>query len=353
MKTRAAIITEPGQPLTIDEIEVPDPKPNQVIVKMASTGVCLSQVHQIQLVTAEQVPQFLGHEGTGVVSHVGRDVTHVKEGDSAIVTWVPRAGYPGRDFIDGISPLGATYREEPIQGPVYTFGEDALSDEQLVIPIPEEDATVESCIVGCAVLTGAGAVLHTAKVRPEDSVCVIGAGGVGLSAIKMASLLHAYPLIAVDIADDKLEFAKEWGATHTVNASNVDPVEAVWEITGKGVDFSFDAIGKRVTHEQILPMTRSGGPGADNVGGMAVLIGWPQPEMTLDAQHFVYHQRQYRGSHGSSIPERDFPMYLRMHRDGLFPLDKLVTKQYSLDETNEAIDDLTNGRITGRSVIVF
>ena len=353
MKTIAALVTEPGKPLTIDEIELPDPKPNQVIVKMSSTGVCLSQVHEIASATPDQCPHFLGHEGTGVVSHVGRDVTHVKEGDSAIVTWVPRSGFPGRGYIDGISPLGATYREELIQGPVYTYGEDSLADEQLVIPISSEDASLESCIVGCAVLTGAGAVLHTAKVRPADSVCIIGAGGIGLSAIKMASLLQAYPVIAVDIVDEKLEFAKQWGATHTVNASAVDPIEAVWEITEKGVDFSFDAIGKREVHEQLLPMTRSGGPGADNVGGMAVLIGWPQKEMTLNAEHFVFNQRQYRGSHGSSIPERDFPMFLRLHREGLFPLDKLVTRQYTLDQTNEAIDDLANGRIAGRSIIVF
>ena len=105
MKTRAALVTEPGKPLTIDEIELPDPKPNQVIVKMSSTGVCLSQVHEITSATPDQCPHFLGHEGTGVVSHAGRDVTHVKEGDSAIVTWVPRSGFPGRGYIDGISPL--------------------------------------------------------------------------------------------------------------------------------------------------------------------------------------------------------------------------------------------------------
>ena len=353
MKTTAAMITEPGEPLTIDEVEVPDPKSDQVIVKLFSTGVCLSQIHQIELTKAEECPQGLGHEATGVVTHVGRGVTHVKEGDHAIVTWVPRAGYRGRDYIDDISPLGVTYQDKPVHGPVYTWAADALSDEQLVIPIPKEDASLESCIVGCAVLTGAGAVLHTAKVRPEDSVCVIGAGGVGLSAIKMASLLEAYPVIVVDIADQKLEFAKQWGATHTVNATKEDPIEAVRELTGGGVDYAFDAIGKRVTHEQILPMTRSGGPGANNVGGMAVLIGWPQPEMTLDASHFVYHQRQYRGSHGSSLPERDFPMYLRWHREGKFPLDKLVTRQYRLEEANEAVADLAAGRIEGRSIIVF
>jgi Zn-dependent alcohol dehydrogenase len=169
----------------------------------------------------------------------------------------------------------------------------------------------------------------------------------------MASILEAYPVIAVDIAEDKLRFATEWGATHTVNASKVDPVDAIQELIGGGADYVFDAIGKRETHEQILSATRGGGPGANNVGGMAVLIGWPRREMTLDATHFVYHQRQYRGSHGSSLPETDFPMYLRWHREGKFPLDKLVTKRYRLHEANEALEDLATGRIAGRAIMAF
>ncbi len=353
LRTRAAVMTGPNEPMAIDEMEVPDPGPHQVIVKQTATGVCLSQVHQLQLTPQDQCPQLLGHEGVGVVTHVGSEVTHLKEGDHAITTWVPRAGYPGRGFIDGLSPIGVRFRGKPALGSVGTFAEDCLLSDQLAVKIPAEHATLESSIVGCAVLTGAGAVFHTAKVRAEDSVVVIGAGGVGLSAIKMASLMQAYPVIAVDIADDKLEFARGWGATHTVNSAKVDPVEAVWEITGHGADFAFDAVGAVATHEAILPMVRGGGPGGDNVGGMAVLIGWPQPEFKLNAEHFVYHQRQYRGSHGSAIPDRDFPMYLRLSAEGAFPLDKLVTRTYPLDSANEAMDDLRAGRISGRALLVF
>ena len=353
LKTRAAVMTGPNEPMAIDEMEVPDPGPHQVIVKQTATGVCLSQVHQLQLVPKEQCPQLLGHEGVGVVTHVGREVTHLKEGDHAITTWVPRAGYPGRDFIDGLSPIGVRFRGELVHGPVGTFAEDCLLSDQLAVKIPGEYATPESSIVGCAVLTGAGAVFHTAKVRATDSVVVIGAGGVGLSAIKMASLMQAYPVIAVDIADEKLEFAMGWGATHTINSRDVDPVEEVWRITGIGADFAFDAVGSVPTHEAILPMVRGGGPGGDNVGGMAVMIGWPQPEFKLNAEHFVYHQRQFRGSHGSAIPDVDFPMYLRLSAEGKFPVDKLVTRSYSLDQANEAMDDLTNGRIAGRALLAF
>ena len=353
MKTRAAAIVGPDKPVVVEEMEVPEPGPSQLIVKLISSGVCLSQVHQRANTKLEDCPYLLGHEGTGVVTHVGSSVTDLSEGDSAIVTWVPRAGYPGREFLNSLSPIGVTFRGELAKGHIYTFGEDVLAHEQQVVRIPKEDATPESCIVGCAVLTGAGAVLHTANVRPEDSVVVVGAGGVGLSAIKMASLLHAYPIIAVDIKDEKLEFAKLFGATHGINSTEVDPIEAVQDVTNGGADFAFDAVGTRPTHEILLPMVRGGGPGATNIGGMAVLIGWPQDEMTLDARHFVFHQRQYRGSHGSTIPDRDFPMYLRLHREGHFRLDKLVTATYKLDEAQRALDDLEAGAIAGRAIIRF
>ena len=202
-------------------------------------------------------------------------------------------------------------------------------------------------------LTGAGAVTHTAKVRPQDSVAVFGVGGVGMSAIQMAAILEAYPIIAVDIEDSKLEFAKEFGATHTVNSSKVDPIEAIIDITNGGVDFAFDAIGLRITNEQILPVTRSGGSGADNIGGMAVMIGMPGPEMTVWPGHFMFHQRQYRGSLGATYPDKDFNMYLRLYKEDKFPLDKLVTKRYKLDDINEACDDLQNGKILGRSILEY
>ena len=268
MKSVAAIHTRHGAPLTVDEIEIPDPRPDQVIVKMFSSGVCHSQLHQMHNSDASR-PMVLGHEGTGVVTHVGANVKHLKEGDHAIVTWVPRTPVRGRSAPE---TSGVTYREEPVHGSVYTWGEDVLVSGELVIPISKDDPVDVSSIVGCAILTGAGAVMHTAKVRPGNSVAVFGVGGVGLSAIRMAAILEAYPIIAVDLKDDKLEFAKEFGATHGVNASKVNAVEAVVDISGGGVDFAFDAIGVRATNEQILPSTRGGGSGADNQN---VAVGVP------------------------------------------------------------------------------
>ena len=350
MKTRAAIQFGVDELLVVDEIEVPGPKPDQVIVKLFSSGVCHSQLHQMHDPELPR-PLVLGHEATGVVTHVGNDVSHLSEGDHAIVTWVSRTPMKGRPTR---VPPGVTYREELVNDAlVYSWAEDVLAKAEYVIPISREHPTDVSSIVGCAVLTGAGAVLNTARVRPQDSVAVFGVGGVGLSAVRMAAILEAHPIIAVDLREDKLEFAKEFGATHGVNASEVDPVEAIVDISGGGVDYAFDAIGVRSANEWILPSTRGGGPGADNHGGMAVLIGMPGTEMTLDPSLFMYHQRQYRGSLGATYPERDFPMFLRLHQEGKFPLDKLVTRRYRLEQINEACDALHAGEILGRAIIEF
>lgn len=349
MKTKAAVQTASEAPLEVVDLEVPDPRADQVSVKLISSGICHSQLHQMENPGLPR-PLVLGHEGTGVVTQVGRGVTHVKEGDHAIVTWVPRTPVRGRTAPE---LSGVTYREQPVHGNVYTWGEDVLVSGEYVVPISHDDPTDVSCLVGCAVLTGAGAVLNTAKARPGDSVAVFGVGGVGLSAVGMASILEAYPIIAVDLKDDKLEFAKEFGATHVVNASQTDPVQAIQEITNGGVDFAIDAIGLKVTNEQILPSTRGGGPGADNHGGMAILIGLPGWDITVDSRLFVTHQRQYRGSLGATYPDKDFPMFLRWHREGKFPLDKLVTRRYRLDDINEACGALKAGDILGRAIIEY
>ena len=175
MRSRAAIQVGVDQPLVVDELEIPDPEPHQATVKLLSSGICHSQIHQMH--NGEQPrPMVFGHEGTGIVTSVGSEVTHLREGDHAIVTWVPRTPVTGRPTP---VPSGATYREELVHGIVYTWAEDALVKADHVVPISKDHPTDVSSIVGCAVLTGAGAVLNTARVRPADSVAVFGAGGVG------------------------------------------------------------------------------------------------------------------------------------------------------------------------------
>lgn len=350
MKTVAAIQTELGGQLLLDELDLPDPGPDQVTVKLFSSGVCHSQLHQMHNVALGR-PLLLGHEGTGVVTRTGSNVTHVKDGDQCIVTWVPRTPIRG-PMVRELT--GATFRGQPAHGNVFTWARDVQTSKELVVPIPKEHPRDLSCIVGCAVLTGAGAVLHTARVRPGESVAVFGVGGVGLSAIRAASILEAYPIIAVDLDETKLAFARSFGATHTVNASgNVDPVVAIQELTNGGVDYAFDAIGKQVTIEQILRATRPGGTGGDNFGGTAVLVGVPQEKVTLDPALFLYGQRLYRGSLGASFPDKDFPMYLRWHQEGKFPLDRLITRRYALEQINEACHDLHHGAILGRAIVEY
>ena len=352
MKSRAAVFVGKDQQLAVDEIEVPAPRSDQVIVRLSFTGLCHSQLHQMAAGERLDTPSILGHEAAGHVTHVGSGVKDLKEGDQVIVTWVSKyndvfsGGLPAQD------PPGTTYKGKPIsEVVVHAWAQDVLALEKYVVKIKDDDRPDLAAIVGCAVLTGAGAVKNTAKVRPGNSVVVIGAGGVGLSAIQMAAILHAYPVIAVDLDDGKLEFARQFGATHTINAANTDAVEAIHELTGVGADFAFDTIGVRAATEQILPAVRAGGMGADNRGGTAVLVGMPDPEITIDPNLFMLGQRSFLGSLGATYPIEDFEMFLRWQKEGKFPLDKLVTKRFKLEEINEACDELRAGKILGRAVI--
>jgi S-(hydroxymethyl)glutathione dehydrogenase/alcohol dehydrogenase len=281
---------------------------------------------------------------------VGKEVTHVKEGDHVISTWVSRVPIRG---LPVSKHTGATFRGRPLiaDGDVYTWSEHMVTFGDKVVPMSPSDPTDISCLIGCAVLTGAGAVLHTAKVARGQSVAVFGVGGVGLSAIAAAAIAGADPIIAVDLVDRKLQFAKEFGATHGVNASNTDAVKAIWAINPGGVDYALDAVGAPTTALQILQAVRQGGPRADNQGGMAVLIGIPVADITVDLKEILLYQRHYCGSLGATKPETDFPLFLEWMREDKFPLEKLVTNRYSLEQANEACIALQEEQILGRAII--
>src|ERR1700751_2765793 len=236
MKSKAAIQVEYGGPLVVEEIDIPDPGPNQVTVRNFASGVCYSQVHQLGNPGLPR-PMGLGHEGSGVVTHVGKEVAHVKEGDHVISTWVPRIPING---LPASRPTGATFHGRPViaDGDVYTWSEHLVTFADKVVPMSPADPTDITCLVGCAVLTGAGAVLHTAKIQRGQSVAVFGVGGVGLSAIGAAAIAGADPIIAVDLVVHKLQFAREFGATHGINAANTDPVRAIWTFSPGGVDYA-------------------------------------------------------------------------------------------------------------------
>jgi Zn-dependent alcohol dehydrogenase len=351
MKSKAAIQVERSGPLVIEEIDVPDPGPDQVLVRNLASGVCYSQLHQLHHPDLPR-PMGLGHEGTGIAIKVGREVTHVKEGDHVISTWVSRSSVQG---LPVSKPTGTTFQERPLiaDGDVYTWSEHMLTFGEKVVPMSPSDPSDISCLIGCAVLTGAGAVLHTAKISEGQSVAVVGAGGVGLSAIAAAAIVGASPIIAVDLEDEKLQFAEEFGATHKVNASTTDPVEAIREISRGGVDYALDAVGAPATMVQILAAAKEGGPRADNQGGTAVLLGIPTSEIAVDMSQVVLYQRRYCGSLGATDPDADFPMFLSWTREGKFPLAKLVTDRYRLEQIDQACTALEQGRILGRAIIEF
>lgn len=348
-KTRVAVMTAARKPLVVDEIEFPPPGDSQVMVKLFASGVCHSQLHQIHS-DATRVPALLGHEATGVVEATGRGVSHVREGDHVIVTWLPRAAKPGDQ-----RPAQVTlpWRGQQAQGMVFTWAERSLAPQEYVVKIPKNVRTDVTCIIGCAVLTGCGAAANTAKVKKGDSVAVFGVGGVGLCIVSAAAVLGGSPIIAVDLSDDKLAFAKRFGATHGVNASRTDAVEEVKRISGGGVDFAFDAIGVKATMTQILLAARPG-VGGLQPGGTAVLVGVPTGTADLPLRDMLMGEKRYIASMGGSgRPERDFVTYLSWYQEGVLKLDQLVTKRYRLEQINDAVRDLEQGKIAGRSIIEY
>ncbi|MFW6094125.1 MAG: zinc-binding dehydrogenase [Pseudomonadota bacterium] len=361
MGTAARVVVLPQETsvLRVEEVELPDPGPTQVVVKQFASGICHSQLHQMH--RPRESPVILGHESTGVVLATGRDVDHVKEGDTVLVTWVPRNAAAATE-----PPVRATLQVSDGLAEsenVFTWADHTLADQQYVVKVDPSIRTDVSSIIGCAVMTGAGAVINTAKVQPGQSVAVFGAGGVGLSAVVGARIAGADPIIAVDLDNDKLAFARRFGATHGVNASREDPVAAIHTLTGRegeytilqtpvsGVDFAFDCIGIKTTMEQVVPACRTGHFGARE-GGTAVLVGVPTTSVELNAIDVLINEKHFIGSIGGSCaPDRDFPRFLEWHENGELDLDALVTQRYTLDQINEAAQALEQGRISGRAIL--
>lgn len=363
MSTPARVVVLPVEdaPLEIQEVNIPDPTPEQVVIKQFASGICHSQLHQMH--NPRSAPTLLGHESTGIVIQKGKDVTHVDEGDTVLVTWVPRNAAADEKF-PGSATL-ALDQGDAVSQNVFTWSDHTIADHRFVVKADANISKDVTAIIGCAVMTGAGAVINTADVQEGESVAIFGVGGVGLSAVTGAKMRGAYPIIAVDLDEDKLEFAKQFGATHGINASKVNAVEEIRKLTTRsdetniggfpvaGVDYAFDCIGLKVTMEQIVPAVRTGHFGARQ-GGTAVLVGVPQTNVELPAGHMLGTEKQFRGSIGGSCcPDRDFPTFLHWHSSGEMDLDALVTTRYTIDEINEATTALAEGKIAGRAIIEF
>lgn len=367
MKTMAAVLFETGKGFEIRDVDLAAPKAGEVMVRMAAGGVCHSDLHVMTGHLQAPLPAILGHEGAGVVADVGPGVTSVKAGDHVIPLWRLScgecehctAGRPalcgagmqvrstGR-LLDGTSRFSLAGQEIKHFNGVSTFSQYSVMSERSVMKIPDDIALDRAALVGCAVITGVGAAIHCARVRPGSSVAVFGTGGVGLNVLQGAALAGAGPIIAVDILDRKLEFAREFGATHTVNASTGDPVSRVRSLTGgRGVDYAFEVIG--------LPKTMREAYDCLAKRGMAVIVGVAPltAEVSVPVMSLVFEERVLTGSiYGSSRPRHDVPVLFDLYRAGKLKLDQLLTRTYPLERINEAYEALERGEVA-RSVLTF
>jgi Zn-dependent alcohol dehydrogenase len=230
-KGRAAILVEANQPLVVDEVEFPDPAADQILVKLFSSGICHSQIHTMRRPPrpGHRFPALLGHEATGIVAARGREVKHVKEGDHVITTWVDRnnSNTPQplvNHALNDRRQYVAEWNGQMVSHSAATWAEYALASERVVVPMTRDVATDVTAVIGCAVMTGAGAIINTLQIKSGQSLAVFGAGGIGLCAIAAAAIVDAYPIVAVDLSEEKLAFARRFGATQTVNAREVEAV---------------------------------------------------------------------------------------------------------------------------------
>ncbi len=366
MKTHAAVMYQHNQPVVVEELELDEPKASEVLVRTAASGVCHSDLSVVTGAIYYNAAVALGHEGAGVIEQVGDQVTGFRPGDHVILSFVSYCGTcrlcqmgkvclcESYDIPRGFQ-LDSTYRLHNSSGDgilqmarIATMSEYMVVPQQNLVKIDKHHPLEKAALVGCAVTTGVGAVLNTAKVEPGSSVAVIGTGGVGLNVIQGAAIAEAKQIIAIDITEKKLDFAKNFGATDTVNASAGDPVEAVHELTDTlGVDYAFEVIGNPKTILQAYNMVRA--------AGTAVIVGIAhhQSEVSIPAQHLVTTEKRLIGSfYGSCQPRVDMPKLLDLYTEGKLKLDELITRHYRLDQINEAFVHMEAGE-NARGVILF
>jgi Zn-dependent alcohol dehydrogenase len=352
VEARVAVLPPDSRELAIKTVDIPDPGPFEVIVAQTATGVCHSQLHQINN-RARTQPLVLGHESIGTVLATGSEVRYVAPGDTVLVSWLPRT--PGAPRRPAPSRVRLRSGEWAYTHNIFGWATHTVVDEQFVLKAPDGTPHDVGAIIGCAVMTGAGAVLHTSQLQPRDSVVIWGVGGVGLSAVAAARALGADPVVAVDLSSEKLDLALALGAHHVIDASNGDPVARVRELTksehGTGADVALDCIGRPETVRQCMASIRAAQLGC-GPGGTTVLVGAPTGPLDIDGMDLMTGEKRLVGCRGGDcLPERDYPLFVEWHRTGRLNLDRLVTNRYSLDEINGAIADLEAGRVLGRAIL--
>ncbi len=360
---KAAVLYELGKPLVIDELTLDPPKAGEVRVRIASAGICRSDLHYIHGDARIVTPAVLGHEGAAIVTEVGESVKSLHTGDHVILSFAPSCGrctycLTGRSnlcnahlattgtLFDGTMRLHKGDQRITHMGKVACFAQEAVVPETGCIPIPDDMPFPQAALIGCCVTTGVGAAMFSAQVTPGSTVAVIGCGGVGINVIQGARLLNASVIIAVDIDEGKLEFAMRFGATHAVNPTQQDTVERIREITGGlGADYAFEVYGSTETITTAFNAVRR--------GGTAVVVGLaPVEELAgIDAVALVRQQKTLKGTYyGNARPTVDMPTMVDLYRSGKINIDDQVTRHYKLEEISRAFEDLERGEV-GRGVI--
>ena len=355
---KAAVLREINKPLVIEDVQVDNPGPHEVLVQTAAAGICHSDYHFMNGSYATPLPSIMGHESAGVVEKVGSDVSYLKPGDHVISCMSMfcgscsycLTGKPyGCDNLDSMVREGRVTKDGEIVKQGYnlgSFAEQMLLHEHALVKIRDDMPLDRAALIGCAVTTGVGSVIHTASVEPGSTVAVIGCGGVGLSAINGASIAGAVRIIAIDVLDDKLELAKQFGATEIVNAASVDAVEAIIELTSGGVDYAFEALGLKETCEQAFNMLRP--------SGTACIIGMvPKGQkIEINAANLINDRRLIGSNMGSNAFRVDMPRFIEYYMQGRLNLDALVSNKIPLQRVNEAYAEMLTGGVA-RSVICF
>jgi alcohol dehydrogenase len=374
MDIRAAVLRASGaarpyadsRPLGVETVRLHPPAPDEVLVAIKAAGLCHSDLSVIDGNRPRPLPMALGHEAAGVVEAVGAAVDDLKPGDRVVMVFMPSCRHcaqcedgrpalcePGAAANGKGELLAGGRRLHDAAGEVHhhlgcsAFAEKAVVSRRSLVRVPDDLTFEHAALFGCAVLTGVGAVMNTAAVRPGQAVAVVGLGGVGLASVMGALAAGAAPVVAVDLSDDKLALARSFGAVETVNAADPDAVERVRALTGGGADVVLEMAGSARALDAAWRMTRR--------GGMTVTAGLPPPDAVLPVNivQLVAEARTLKGSYiGDADPLRDVPRYVDLFRQGRLPVDRLLTKTIALDQINAAFDDLADGR-TVRTVIVF
>lgn len=344
-KMKAAILVELRKPLVVAEVELPQAlEVGQVLVKIHYSGICGSQLGEIDGVKGEDryLPHLLGHEASGTVVAVGAGVKYVSPGNRVVLHW--RKGL-------GVEAEPPSYRwngEKVNAGLITTFSEYAIVSENRCTVILDDSDLKIAALFGCAVTTGFGVVVNDAKLSIGESVVVYGAGGIGLNIIQAASLVSAYPIIAVDVHENRLELALEMGATHIINGKESDVLMSISEVVGDdGVDVFIDNTGQPSIIESGYQITKS--------QGRVILVGVPRKDNNINVYSLPLHfGKSLKGSHGGgAVPNLDIPRYHNLYRQGRLKLDKVITDEFRIDQINDAICCMRSGEVKGRCVVRF